>query len=150
MINFIYFMTFEIQVGTDRGVFVVLVLVKTRENPPVRSNDHTEDRTQDAVVRHWSVNMEISNYQKRLFTFKFFNAIGPPSKRTPKPSGPRQRPYKDPYMPVSPEDFDQLEAASVLSGWSMGDDVRQILYDDVESSVVSSGSWHCLCLQGFR
>lgn len=53
-------------------------------------------------------------------------------------------------MPVSPEDFDQLEAASVLSGWSMGDDVRQILYDDVESSVVSSGSLHCLCLQGLR
>ncbi|XP_052775729.1 ciliogenesis and planar polarity effector 1-like isoform X2 [Mya arenaria] len=60
---------------------------------------------------------------------------GPPSKRMHKQTGARQRPYKDPYTPVGPEDFDQLEAASVVSGWSMSDDVRHILYNDVDSSI---------------
>ena len=70
-----------------------------------------------------------------------FNVTGPPSKRTYKPPAgreiSRQRPYKDPYMPLSQADYDQWERESVVSAWSMGDDVRHILYDDVESSIVS-------------
>ena len=66
---------------------------------------------------------------------------GPPSKRSIKPPSTRtisrQRPYKDPYMPVSHEDYDQMDRESVVSAWSMGDDVRHILYDDAASSIVS-------------
>ena len=40
-------------------------------------------------------------------------------------------------MPLSGEDYDQWERESVVSAWSMGDDVRHILYDDVASSIVS-------------
>jgi hypothetical protein len=36
------------------------------------------------------------------------------------------------------DNLDHMESASVVSGWSMGDDVRDILYNDVESSIVSS------------
>lgn len=52
----------------------------------------------------------------------------------------RQRPYQDPYAAVAAEDFDQFETASVVSAWSMGDDVRHILYDDVESSLAMGKS----------
>ena len=71
-----------------------------------------------------------------------FISTGPPSKRTYKPPAgravSRQRPYKDPYAPVSQADYDQWERDSVVSAWSMDDDVRHILYDDVASSIVSS------------
>ena len=40
-------------------------------------------------------------------------------------------------MPVSRDDYDQWERDSVVSHWSVGDDVRHILYDDVASSIVS-------------
>ena len=40
-------------------------------------------------------------------------------------------------MPVSHEDYDQMDRESVVSAWSMGDDVRHILYDDAASSIVS-------------
>ncbi|KAL4235812.1 hypothetical protein ACF0H5_004202 [Mactra antiquata] len=42
----------------------------------------------------------------------------------------RQRPYKDPYT-----QNDGQDNLSVVSGWSMDDNVRHLLYDDVESSI---------------
>ena len=69
------------------------------------------------------------------------NVTGPPSKRTYKPPAgrglSRQRKCKDPYASLSQADYDQWERESVVSDWSIGDDVRHILYDDVESSIVS-------------
>ncbi|XP_060600361.1 uncharacterized protein LOC132753839, partial [Ruditapes philippinarum] len=59
----------------------------------------------------------------------------PPSKRTHKPGVTRQRPYRDPYTSMGADNLDHMESASVVSGWSMGDDVRDILYNDVESSI---------------
>ncbi|XP_053394280.1 ciliogenesis and planar polarity effector 1-like isoform X3 [Mercenaria mercenaria] len=59
----------------------------------------------------------------------------PPSKRVHKPGVSRQRPYRDPYTSMAPDDLDRMETASVVSAWSMGDDVRDILYNDVESSI---------------
>ncbi|KAH3779477.1 hypothetical protein DPMN_157280 [Dreissena polymorpha] len=63
---------------------------------------------------------------------------GAPIKRPHKTHGAtRQRPYQDPYRALGPSDLDQLETASIVSGWSMGEDVRNILYDG-ESSIVST------------
>ena len=94
------------------------------------------------VSNCWKSHAAAHLYSVVQKTFQtFFSFSGPPSKRTYKPvpsrTVTRQRPYKDPYMPVSRDDYDQWERDSVVSHWSVGDDVRHILYDDVASSIVS-------------